>query len=102
MYNVYPTLEELQKEAFEDPVEINWETLDTNDHSAGEFEELLKTGTQTTNTLEELYKNLTNGNTELSYKEVEKYIDVLQTELVASYKIQDLLYRYMQIKEVIA
>lgn len=92
------TISEIKEQAAQNVPEINWDKLvDLND-----FEKQLRTGSELISELEMHYTNLLTGNTTLTYEEIEHFRDEIAEELYASYILQELLQKYVAVRDLTA
>lgn len=95
------TLSEIKEVARKQPVELNWEKIDSDPAEAEYLRTSLERGVSAREKLERLYSSLTTGDTSLPYDQVEHYIEEIADELLACYVMQDALEAYHTVTDVI-
>lgn len=104
------TLNEIKQEAelVAAAVELNWERLE-NEKEAQYLVRALQTGTKLIPDLESLYTKvssgksvvLPDGDTSLSYEDIEKYTEMIAEELHAAYVLQSVYDKYEKVNSII-
>lgn len=94
----------------EECLEINWEKLDSDASYAQDFEHIVSVAISNIPNLEYLHSKLSAGESvlfdeqpsPLKFIDLETYLTLVESELVAGYQVQEMWARYQAVKEAVS
>jgi len=105
------SLDDIRQIALTDPeqLDIQWDKIDSDPEYKAEFEDLVTKTLTLLPMIEQIHTKLTKGesvvfeddDSPLTHEEIERYKDLIENELIASYQMALMWYKYEKVKEIV-